>query len=567
MVDFILALLSTAGLMVVLFGNINLKRRQARMDVGSDEIDEQGKKDIYNVLWQKDISDWPEKLPQELNKEKLTAIGPKHFGQETFTMLQDVKTKMIPLVQRTPERYDKVSEIAQDGFSARKMYALGEAMGLDYFNGYAAMNSIKALEFPRDYGMHIDFQFGWIFIVANLKDQKGNDVDLLITYFRRTIYPPDIAEKMGLSEIDNQVIEQVIGLGFSDKNIHIQGGNPAISGKTGLIELGSDPFLLKLGKNEVKSVKESSLFPLSIKIYDPEKDIAVDLTLEQTKPLFLEGDEGKAPSMYGLGTWYYSIPNLKTSGTIGYAGDVREVNGKGWFDNQWTAGVMPTGYPGNLYVRALSNILNKLKNEPPFSWGWDWMEVQFDNDVEVTLSAIHSTKSEDLKNKGENPPEVSKNTGTGKIINPDGKAENITATVTIDKWFKSASSSSWYPDRWKVEIPDRNISFVMTPTSPNQIFHTAGGSEFREGGVKATGTMGDQEINGYGFGEGTAYAGEDYYLKTKFKILGFDDTKENRKLFMQQVPGVWLAIQSIILYLVSLLVVGWALSYLYRLIF
>lgn len=46
-----------------------------------------------------------------------------------------------------------------------------------------------------------------------------------------------------------------------------------------------------------------------------------------------------------------------------------------------------------------------------------------------------------------------------------------------------------------------------------------------------------------------------------------DDTKENRKLFQQQVPSLWLAIQSIMLYLVSLLGIIWVLTLPYRIIF
>ena len=128
--------------------------------------------------------------------------------------------------------------------------------------------------------------------------------------------------------MDNQVLELQLGLSLSDKDLHIQGTNPVISGKTGLIDFNTEPFWVKMGNNEMKSLGANSLFPLSIKIYDPEKDLDIDLILEQTKPMFLEGENGKAPSMYNLGTWYYSIPNITTKGTINYAGDKREVSGK-----------------------------------------------------------------------------------------------------------------------------------------------------------------------------------------------------------------------------------------------
>lgn len=555
------------GLIVVIFGNVTFNKSVADMSSVKNSIDDAAKRDIYNVLWEKDISNWPNSLPKELNEEQLKKISTEAFGKETATMLQDVKTVVIPLVQRYPDRYDQLTRISQRGLTTRQANTVGDVMGLDYYKGYAGMNSIKELEFPRDYSSHNDSQVGWYFFASSLKDQNGNDVDLLVNFFRRAIYPPDIANKMGLSEIDNQIIELQLGLSLSDKNLHIQGANPVISGKTGLIDLKTEPFLIKMGKNEVKSTNSGSLFPLSVKVYDPEKDLAIDLTLEQTKPLFLEADNGKAPSMYNLGSWYYSVPNIKTTGTINYAGDKREVSGKTWFDNQWTAGIMPAGYPDNYYIRALANIENWANNKTPEPWGWDWLQVQLDNNIEITLADMHSVHAKDLNNLGENPPAESRRNAFGKIINKDGNAENIAGYVTIDKWVRSDVSGAWYPNSWKVEVPEKNIIFTMTPTVSKQILQGAAASEFREGGVIVIGKMGNDDITGIGFGEGTGYSGEDYSYNTIFKILGINSNTENRKIYEAPVPDAWLAIQSIMLYLISLMAVIWILLCLYWLIF
>jgi len=565
--NLVFSIIIIIGLIIVVFGNADFNKSEAKMFNAETSIDDAAKKDIYNVLWQKDIVNWPSSLPQELTEEKLKNISPEAFGKETTIMLQDVKTAILPLVQRYPVRYDQLSDISQQGLTTRQAYNIGDLMGLDYFKGYAGMKSIKALEFPRDYSSHNDFQVSWYFFASSLKDQKGNNVDLLVNFFRRAIYPPDIAQKMGLSEMDNQIVEIIIGLSLSDKDLHIQGANPIISGKTGLVDFQTQPFLIKMGKNEVKSLENDSLFPLSIKVYDPDKDLDIDLTLEQTKPLFLEGDNGKVPSMYNLGTWYYSVPNIKTSGTINYAGDIRQVSGKTWFDNQWTAGIMPSGYPDNYYIRALANILNWFNNATPVPWGWDWIEVQLDNNIEITLASMHSVHSKDLKNTGENPPAEAQRTAVGKLINIDGTAEDIAGTITIDKWTRSDASGAWYPDGWKVEVPEKGISFTMTPTASKQFLQSAAASEFREGGVKVVGKIGDSDITGIGFGEGTAYAGEDYYYMRKFNILGIEDNATDRKIFEAPVPSTWLAIQSITLYVISLIGVIWILIYLYYFLF
>jgi len=562
----VLLMIIIIGLIIVIFGNVSFYKSEVKMADVEYSIDDATKKDIYNVLWQKDISNWPSGLPQELNEEKLKKISREAFGKETARMLQDVKTAIVPLVQRYHVRYDQLSNISQQGLSTRQAYTIGDLMGLDYFNGYAGMNSIEELEFPRDYGSHNDFQVGWYFFASSLKDQNGNDVDLLVNFFRRAIYPPDVASKMGLSEMDNQIVELQLGLSLSDKDLHIQGANPVISGKTGLLDFKAQPFLIKMGKNEVKSINNGSLFPLSVKVYDPEKDLNIDLTLEQTKPLFLEGDDGKVPSMYNLGTWYYSVSNIKTSGTIDYAGDKREVSGKTWFDNQWTAGIMPAGYPDNCYIRALANIQNWSNNKTPEPWGWDWIEVQLDNNTEITLADMHSVHSKDLNNTGENPPAESKREAYGKIINTDGKAENISGFVTINRWIRSDVSGAWYPNGWKVEVPEKNIIFTMTPTVSKQILQGAAASEFREGGVKVVGKIGNNDITGIGFGEGTGYAGENYSYNNIFNILGIENNAENRKIYQEPVPGIWLVIQSVMLFVISFVAVIWILICLYCLL-
>jgi hypothetical protein len=185
------------GLVIVVFGNANLNRSEVKISGSANLIDDAARKDIYNVLWQRDIANWPDGLPRDLNEDNLKKISPEAFGQETATMLQDVKTAIVPLVQRYPVRYDQLSDVSQQGLTTRQAYNIGDLMGLDYFKGYAGMNSIKALEFPRDYGSHNDFQVGWYFFASSLKDQRGNYVDLLVNFFRRAIYPPDIAQKWG----------------------------------------------------------------------------------------------------------------------------------------------------------------------------------------------------------------------------------------------------------------------------------------------------------------------------------------------------------------------------------
>ncbi|MCL5795153.1 MAG: hypothetical protein M1338_02250, partial [Patescibacteria group bacterium] len=419
----------------------------------------------------------------------------------------------------------------------------------------AGLNNIKELTFPADYDAHLDYQAGWYFFAGNFTDQNGNPVDILVNFFHRSMYPLDIANKIGLTEANNQIVEVQLGLSLADKGIHVQGSNPTIAATTGMVKFSANPFSVQVGKNIAQSQQPNELFPMKIQVSDPEQNLNIDLTLEKANPVLLEGKNGQAPSMYNLGTWYYSFPNIKTTGTVSLGDDTRDLSGKMWMDNQWTAGIMPAGYADNIFIRALSNILNWYKGQTPQAWGWDWVEAQFDDNTGVTISSMHSVQSKDLNNLGENPPGDVTRDAYGKYINTDGSAEDLNGKLTINKWVKSPASGAWFPNGWVLDFPSKNLNFTMTPTVDGQLFQTKSSAEFREGGVIITGKRDGQDIAGVGFGEGVGYAGEDYYYKTFFKNLGINDTPENRDLYSPHIPGFWLVVESLLLYAIPLAIV------------
>lgn len=475
---------------------------------------------------------------------KFSSKTESDLTQNDAIMIDEVGAEYVALVQKTPERYQKLIEVAEKGFTPEQDYVFPSFMGQDYFKGYADMNDIKQLEFPRDHKAQTDYQFGWYFWSGNFLDENDNVVDIVVVFFRRSLYPPHIAEEMGLSDIDNQIVQTVVGVNYADKNLHINGSDPIISGADGELEYNNDPFLASVGKNIAKSEQKENIFPMTITVDDPEADLKIELDLESSQPVLLEGDQGKDPSIYGLGTWYYSYPNIKTTGTVTYEGETRNITGKMWMDHQWMAGISPTGYPRNIFIQALANITDGFQNKTPKTFGWDWSDAQFNDNTEITFASPHSTETADLKNMGDNPPDDETRDITGKYIDENGNASDIAGTVTINKWMKSPKSGAWYPNGWDVKFPDDKIEFTMTPSVDNQFIYSAG-SEIREGGTIITGIKDGKDITGYGFGEGVSYSGRDYFLKENLAILGIKDTPENRELMNPQPPGAWLVFSSI----------------------
>ncbi|MBU0731607.1 carotenoid 1,2-hydratase [Patescibacteria group bacterium] len=464
--------------------------------------------------------------------------------QNTSKMIEKVGADYVPLVQKTPDRYDLLIEASEKQFDLEQDYVFPAFMAQDYFKGYADMNSIKELQLPRDNKAQVDFQFGWYFWSGNYFDENDNEVDIVIVFFRRALYPPPIAHEMGLTDLENQIVQTVVGVNYADQNLHLTGSNPIVSGASGELEFNGDPFLASVGKSTASSHQAGEIFPMKITVDDPEADLKIDLDLNESKPVLLQGDQGKAPDIFGLGTWYYSYPNIKTTGTVTHNGETRTLGGKTWMDHQWMVGISPNGYPKNIFIQALANITNGFQQKVPASFGWDWSDVQFDDDTEITFASPHSVATTDLNNMGDQPPADETRDISGKYINEDGSYENVDGTITINKWMRSDKSDAWYPNGWEAEFPDKKLKFTMTPTVDDQFIYSAG-SEIREGGTFVEGTKDGKDVSGYGFGEGVGYGGRDYFLKDNLGILGIEDTPENRSLLSAHPPGAWLVIQSI----------------------
>lgn len=86
------------------------------------------------------------------------------------------------------------------------------------------------------------------------------------------------------------------------------------------------PFVYRLGRNTIKGLGDDGapfLVRLQARGWDMGKpgdaEFAFDISLDNPKCHFLQGDAGCAPSVDGLGTLYYSAPLLKLRAGAGSA--------------------------------------------------------------------------------------------------------------------------------------------------------------------------------------------------------------------------------------------------------
>jgi predicted secreted hydrolase len=145
----------------------------------------------------------------------------------------------------------------------------------------------------------------------------------------------------------------------------------------------------------------------------------------------------KGPTMYGNGTglfpllggssYYYSLPDLQTAGTLTLNGTTSAVTGTSWLDRQW----------GTWDWSQLDR--------------WTWMSVQLDNGEAINLWDLFD------KQQGEqNWATVLHRDGSESVVSINPLAPTATDFQT------SPTTGQRYAGKWTVEIPSLTTTLTVT---------------------------------------------------------------------------------------------------------
>jgi predicted secreted hydrolase len=157
----------------------------------------------------------------------------------------------------------------------------------------------------------------------------------------------------------------------------------------------------------------------------PDGHGSLDLTLDAKGPAMYGNGTGLFPFLGGS-TYYYSLPNVTTAGTLTVNGRTSTVAGTSWLDRQY----------GDWDWKQLHK--------------WTWMAVQLDNGDAVNLWDLFDTK-------GENHwATVLHRDGSESVVSVNPLAKNATDFRT------SPTTGQRYAGKWTVEIPGLHTSLVVT---------------------------------------------------------------------------------------------------------
>jgi predicted secreted hydrolase len=149
----------------------------------------------------------------------------------------------------------------------------------------------------------------------------------------------------------------------------------------------------------------------------------------------------KGPVMYGNGTglfpflgrcsYYYSLPELQTTGTLTLDGTTSQVAGISWLDRQW----------GSSWDWTVADK-------------WTWMAIQLGNDEYINLWDMFTDQGE------QQWATVLHHDGSQSIVPVNPLADHATDFET------SPETGQRYAGKWTVEIPSLNawLTVKATPT-------------------------------------------------------------------------------------------------------
>ncbi|WP_421908764.1 lipocalin-like domain-containing protein [Methanolacinia petrolearia] len=447
-------------------------------DKNSMGIDPETKENIARVLWMNEYNPGliPPEIMEKINEEKNSGLA---FGERMQKRLADLLASPESFTPDYTERYETFLTYSSE-MSPHQAYSMTNLLGQDSVRGYKELTSNFILKVPECDRPQLLYQVGWHFFLGTAFDANNQEYGVQMMFWHYSLLPPGMAEDEGLSNEENQIVEMHLAISVANKR-HYRSRPVVVAGTTGLIGFSDTPYAYEFGKNKLTSQAKDAIFPIRLEAWSIDNlqeipvEIAIDITLNQTKGYILNGDKGMSPSCGGIGTLYYSVPNLQVDPAVSrlsIGGEkIQITGGKFWYDHQWDTGFMPQGSTRPEPLRAF--VLTQEQKSVP---GWDWMEIQFDDNTEIALSALHTPANIGFYfQTGPNPPGTMTADAKGSYILQNGAYSQINATIQVAEWVKSvvsdgpyAATSTWYPNRVEVTVntnivPADKRNFVMVP--------------------------------------------------------------------------------------------------------
>lgn len=327
----------------------------------------------------------------------------------------------------------------------------------------------KPLEFPQDLGPHNGYQTEWWYYTGNLTTDSGREFGYQLTFFRRALTPETAAVTNASDWRSNQIYFSHFTISdianqdfypherFSRQSADLSGAQAA-------------PYRVWL-----ENWSATEIEPGKVQLVAEADDVALNLTLHETLPPVLQGDRGYSQKGLepGNASYYYSIVQQQSEGTITVADETFDVTGLTWKDHEFS-------------TSALS----------PGTVGWDWFSLQLNDGSALMLYGLRRENGEIT------------DVSSGTYISATGETQSLPVTDwqidVLDTW-RSPNSKAAYPAQWHIEIPKLGLVLDGKSLMANQELNLSS-TVYWEGAVGFEGAVAGQPVTAKGYVEMTGYA-------------------------------------------------------------
>lgn len=326
---------------------------------------------------------------------------------------------------------------------------------------YVRATEPRPFEFPADHGSHPGYRAEWWYYTGNLASADGQRFGFQLTFFRSAATDQVISRTASLATSDiymaHFALTDVANQRFYAFERFMR-GNPQLANATG------DPFRVFV---EAWQAVGSGPEGMTIQLRAEQAPVKLDLTLQSSKTPTLQGDRGLSQKGAELGnaSYYYSLTNMTTTGTLQIDGREIAVTGKAWMDHEWGSGALED--------QAV---------------GWDWFAIQLDDQREITFFNIRNQDGSINPLSG------------GMLTLADGSTRKIKLAdlqLSVEQTWQSPQGIS-YPAQWRLSLPSEQLELTITPQVANQELPLT--IRYWEGTVAISGSA-----TGYGYVELTGY--------------------------------------------------------------
>jgi predicted secreted hydrolase len=320
------------------------------------------------------------------------------------------------------------------------------------------------IELPRDEGSHPQFRTEWWYLTGWVETASGESLGFQVTFFRSR---PGVDEDNPSRFVARQVLFAHAAISDPRRGALLRGEKSARAG-FGLAEAAAGSLAVKIDDWSLRQDGERYTAVAAT------GEFALQLECTRVQRPLLNGKNGfsqKGPRTQ-FASYYYSLPQLQTSGRIVIGGRELRVRGVAWFDHEWSSSMFDE------HAR-----------------GWDWIGLNLNDGGALMVQRI--------RDEAGNPY------WAGATLREPGQPDRAFGAGEVEwspvrRW-RSPRTGVTYPVEWKIAVGGRRILLRPLLDDQENDARSSTGTLYWEGAVRAFDESGQAIGRGYleltGYGE------------------------------------------------------------------